>query len=58
MVEVVHGIGTYALRNMIEVEIEKHRTIFVDLTQAFTKNPGSIKIEILGPEPHILKKYL
>ena len=53
-VEVIHGIGTYALRNMVLKEIKS-----IDYVEVIENhNPGSLRLRILGPEPSIMKKYL
>ena len=52
VVEVVHGIGTYTLRNMILEEI-KHLD-YVNIIES--SNPGSLLLELLVPENNVIKK--
>jgi len=53
-VEVIHGIGTYALRKMVLKEIES--IDYVEIIE--NHNPGALRLRILGPEPSMMKKYL
>jgi len=53
-VEVVHGIGTYTIRNMILKEIEK--ISYVEFSRF--KSDAVIVLKIDSPPEHILKKYL
>ncbi len=52
-VEVIHGIGTYTLKKMVEKEVAA-----LDYAEILeSQNPGSTLLELLAPEPHILKQY-
>jgi len=53
LVEVVHGVGTYTLRNMILDEI--HNLDYVNIIDSH--NPGSLLLELLVPDKSALKKY-
>ena len=53
VVEVVHGIGTYTLRNMILDEI--NQLDYVNIIESH--NPGSLILELLVPDKSTLKKY-
>lgn len=47
--EVIHGIGTYTLRKMVEAEAAK--IDYIELVDdSFNLNPGTIKIRLLIPE--------
>lgn len=52
-VEVVHGIGTYTLKKMVEKEVAQ--IDYVDILES--QNPGSALLEVYPPEPHILRQY-
>ena len=56
LLEVVHGVGTYTLRRMVETEVEKLDYVRVR-DNDFNANPGTLKLEILLPEQNILKEY-
>lgn len=52
VIEVIHGIGTYALRNMIIDEIK-----MLDYVKIIdSQNPGSILLELLVPEKNFLRQ--
>lgn len=57
IVEVVHGVGTYALRTMIIEELKS-----IDYASAietgFAMNPGTIRIELYPPDSSVLRKYI
>ena len=57
-VEVIHGIGSYILRNMVIDEINKINYVELASDQDFNTNPGSIKLIIRTPEKSILNKYI
>ena len=54
-VKVIHGVGTYALRNMVLAEVEK-----VDYIEILPQmhNPGTIRLKLLVPDIELRKKYL
>ncbi len=54
-VEVIHGVGTYTLRNMVLEQIKK--ISYVELSNNWNHNPGSLKLTLLVPEMSLLKKY-
>jgi len=53
-IEVIHGVGTYALKNMIHEEASKLDYI----TLLPSSNPGVTRLEISGPDEHILRQYI
>jgi len=53
LVEVVHGIGTYTLRNMIIDEISN--LDYVNIIDSH--NPGSLLLELLVPDKRTLRKF-
>lgn len=53
--EIIHGVGTYALRNMVIKEIQS--IDYVQISDEWNPNPGSLKIILNIPDPGILKKY-
>lgn len=56
-VEVIHGIGTYTLRKMVLAEIEKMDYVNV-IPGILGENPGTLRLELLSPEEHILNSYI
>jgi len=57
IVEVVHGIGTFALKNMVLNETEKLNFAKI-LTVYSEKNPGITRIELFPPDKLSLLRYL
>lgn len=53
-VEVIHGIGTHTLKTMVHDEVAK--LDYISLLPS--RNPGVTRLEIHGPDEHILKNYL
>ncbi|MDH4199009.1 MAG: Smr/MutS family protein [Spirochaetia bacterium] len=51
-VEVIHGIGTYTLRNMVIDEVGK--LDYVSIIESY--NPGSLILELDVPEQSFLNK--
>lgn len=56
-VEVIHGIGEHILRKMVLNECSKIDYVRVQESH-FHSNPGVLKLELLIPDPSLLKKYL
>jgi len=56
-VEVIHGIGEHILRKMVIKECSKIDYVRV-LESHFHSNPGVLRLELLIPDPALLKKYL
>lgn len=54
-VEVIHGIGEYILRRMVEAEV--HKLDYVELDTSFHTNPGSVRLKLLSPDSSILARY-
>ncbi|MCX7633151.1 MAG: Smr/MutS family protein [Turneriella sp.] len=55
-VEIVHGIGSYVLRRMVEEELGK--LDYVRIIKTPLANPGVLRAELLVPEENILREYL
>ena len=56
-VEIIHGIGTYTLRNMT-VEYLQTLNFVKLLPEESGFNPGSLKVELDIPDEQIRRKYL
>lgn len=56
-VEVIHGIGTYTLRRMVEDEAGRLDYVYVQDTTGHL-NPGSVRLTLLSPGQDMLNKYL
>lgn len=54
-VEVIHGVGEYVLRNMVEKEIES--IDYVELLQQAIPNPGALRLKILVPPKETMARY-
>lgn len=54
-VEIVHGIGDYVLRRMVEDELSK--LDYVRLNDSYHTNPGSLRVTLLNPDPGVLERY-
>ncbi|MDH5720688.1 MAG: Smr/MutS family protein [Spirochaetia bacterium] len=57
-VEVIHGIGTYTLRNMVLNEINNIEYIELFNPLEYSMNPGSLKLVIKTPDKYTLYKYI
>ncbi len=55
-VEVVHGIGDYILRRMAEKELAALDYVKV-IEGGFYPNPGSMRVQLLIPDPGVLDSY-
>lgn len=55
-VEIVHGIGNYILRKMVIAELAKLDYVRIN-DSGFNPNPGSLKVQLLSPDPGILETY-
>jgi len=58
IVEVIHGIGTYTLRNMVIEEVKNLDYVDFLHEPEITFNPGSIKLVIQIPDKSRLNQYL
>lgn len=56
-VEIIHGIGTYTLRKMVETEIDKIEYAEIIMHDA-RLNPGALRVKLLSVDPGIMKKYI
>lgn len=55
-VEIIHGVGTYTLRNMLLKEIK--RIDYISISNEWNSNPGSLKVLLAVPDAGLMKKYI
>ncbi len=56
-IEVIHGIGSYTLHDMVLEEC-KRIAYLKPISATFHPNPGSTLFEVLSPEPHEMSAYI